>query len=155
MALPLYSLAYVSRNAIGGTPMEFRAHVQQILDASRGKNATYDVTGALLFSEGCFAQVLEGPREGVERLYESIRRDTRHSNVEIVEGIDIEQRSFAQWSMAFGGIDAVWVDTTIYADSLTAADEILATSAGQKLLTQLRRFLHRDDLARRDALLDG
>ena len=155
MELPLYSLAYVSSNNIAGTPREIQAHIQHILDSARNKNAERRVTGALLFSEGCFAQVLEGSREDVELLFETIRRDNRHRNVNVVEAIDIEQRSFAAWSMAFGGIDAVWVDSKIYADSLTAVEEILAIAAGQKLLTELHRLLHRDDLARRDELLAG
>lgn len=65
---------------------------------------------------------------------------------------DVSHRSFGAWSMAFGGIEGVSVDSKIDADGMTAPDNILATEAGQNLPAALRHVVHRDDLARRDAL---
>jgi hypothetical protein len=152
MSDPLYSLAYFSRNAIAGDLPQVQADIAQILRTARRNNAASGVTGALLFSDGCFAQVLEGRRPDVEAIFEAIQCDPRHRDVTILHLHEVAHRSFGAWSMAFGGIDGVSVDPKIDADGMTAPDNILATVAGQNLLLALRNVVHRDDLARRDAI---
>lgn len=152
MSAPLFSLAYFSRNAIDGGVLQLQADLAQILRSARRNNAASGVTGALVFSDGCFAQVLEGRRDDVEAIFESIQCDPRHRDVTILHLHEVAHRSFGAWSMAFGGIEGVSVDPRIDADGMTAPDNILATVAGQNLLAALRNVVHRDDLARRDAL---
>jgi hypothetical protein len=65
---------------------------------------------------------------------------------------EVEERSFGEWSMAFGGIDGVSVDPRINADGMGPVDGILALQAGTNLLAALRSVVHRDDLARRAEL---
>jgi hypothetical protein len=146
----LYSLAYFSRNLILGGPAEFQAEIEQILSSARRNNAASGVTGALLFSDGCFAQVLEGPREAVEATFESIQCDHRHAGVTILHLHAVGQRSFGAWAMAFGGIDGVSTDPRLTAQGMSTADAIVASEAGQNLLKALRSVVHRDDLALRD-----
>jgi len=64
------------------------------------------VTGGLLFSEGCFAQVLEGPQDAVEAAFERIQCDARHCEVVVLQSGPITKRDFPDWSMAFAGADA-------------------------------------------------
>ena len=52
MTLPLFSLAYFSRNAINGTADEMQAAIATILASARRNNVRHGVTGALLFSDG-------------------------------------------------------------------------------------------------------
>jgi hypothetical protein len=151
----LYSLAYFSRNTIEDGSGQMQAHIEQILVSARRNNAANGVTGALLFSDGCFAQVLEGPRDEVEAIFETIQCDPRHRDVTILHLHAVEHRSFGAWSMAFGGIDGVSVDPGTTADGMIHADNILATVPGQNLLTALRSVVHRDDLARRDEAVAG
>jgi hypothetical protein len=153
MTDPLFSLAYFSRNAIAGSGAEVQAHIAQILSSARRNNAACGVTGALLFSDGCFAQVLEGRRSDVETIFEAIQCDARHCDVTILHLHEVERRSFGAWSMAFGGIDGVSVDPKLTDDGMSPADGILATVAGQNLLSALHNVVHRDDLARRDELV--
>lgn len=152
MTQPLFSLAYFSRNAISGTAEEMQLAIATILASARRNNARHGVTGALLFSDGCFAQVLEGAREDIEEVFETIQCDPRHSDVTILHLHEIEERSFGEWSMAFGGIDGVSVDPRINADGMGPVEGILALQAGNNLLAALRSVVHRDDLARRDEL---
>ena len=149
---PLYSLAYFSRNAINGSADEMRSAIAAILAAARRNNARHGVTGALLFSDGCFAQVLEGARGDIETVFEKIQCDARHRDVTIMHLHPVEERSFGEWSMAFGGIDGVSVDPRIDADGMNAVDGILTREAGTNLLAALRSVVHRDDVARRDEL---
>ncbi|MGX9983413.1 BLUF domain-containing protein [Methylobacterium fujisawaense] len=99
----LYRLVYASKNLLQGSEPEVMAAVRQILDASQRNNAALAVTGALMFNAGAFAQVLEGPRRGVETTFERIQRDLRHDDVTVLQCGPAESRAFANWSMAFVG----------------------------------------------------
>ena len=103
MTQDLYRLAYFSRNSIVGSPELMGAEVQQILRVSRQNNLRVHVTGALLFNNTCFAQVLEGPLSAVEQTFERIQRDTRHTDVTVLELELATAREFPAWSMAFAG----------------------------------------------------
>ncbi|MGH1591417.1 BLUF domain-containing protein [Methylobacterium phyllosphaerae] len=65
------SLLYVSRRTCSDDD------VRNIVETSQSRNAQLHITGALVASRNRFAQILEGPRAGVDELMESIRRDPR------------------------------------------------------------------------------
>lgn len=71
------------------------------LAKSRARNRLYHVTGLLLYHSGSILQVLEGPKSGVQRIYDSITQDTRHTNIKIVHSGPVTRREFKEWSMAF------------------------------------------------------
>ena len=102
----LYRLVYASKNLLQGSDEEIVAGVEQILAASQRNNAVAGVTGALMFNAGAFAQVLEGPRKGVEETFERIQCDVRHGDVTVLQCGPTLSRSFANWSMAFAGQSA-------------------------------------------------
>ena len=95
------SLLYVSRSLL--VLPEQAEEIQKIVEVARSRNARLDVTGALIFTEARFAQVLEGSTEAVEELMASIRRDPRHKDVEVVEVAEITSRRFPNWTMAYSG----------------------------------------------------
>lgn len=97
----LYKLVYCSRNRIVGTQEEIIAEIQNILACSRRNNALAGITGALLFNEGLFAQVLEGPVESVDGTFEKIQCDPRHGDVAVLQSGPTGRRDFPAWSMAF------------------------------------------------------
>lgn len=110
------SLLYISRRAATD------ADVRDIVEASRARNAGLQVTGALVASGGRFAQILEGPRAAVDALMDSIRRDRRHSGVEVLTYEDIERRRFPGWTLAYAGT-AQFVDGLIGTLAERAAPE--------------------------------
>ncbi|CAO4149431.1 BLUF domain-containing protein [Methylorubrum aminovorans] len=99
----LYRLVYASKNILQGDEAGKRDDVSQILAASQHNNKKVGVTGALMFNGGAFAQVLEGPRRGVEVTFERIQQDPRHGDVTVLQCGPVEQRAFSNWSMAFVG----------------------------------------------------
>jgi hypothetical protein len=105
MSGPLYRLLYCSRNAIGladrRTPADTRPQLESILTTARRHNRTDNVTGALLLTASGFAQVLEGYRERVERTFERISTDPRHTDVTVLTFTPIERRSFPDWPIGF------------------------------------------------------
>lgn len=90
----LIQLFYVSRST--AEPRQ----VEEILAVSREANARIGLTGALLFTGGYFAQVLEGPVEAVDATMECIFRDARHADVRCLLRNPIARRRFAEWTMA-------------------------------------------------------
>jgi hypothetical protein len=70
-----------------------------IVRKSKANNPAAGVTGVLCFSEGIFLQVLEGGRSAVNRLYNRIASDSRHTDVELLCYEEIGERRFAGWSM--------------------------------------------------------
>jgi hypothetical protein len=96
----LFRLAYCSRNVIRDVHGNVEREIEHILVTARRNNAREGVTGALLYDEGCFAQVLEGPLAAVERVFERIQCDFRHSDVIVLENAPQNERLFGNWSMA-------------------------------------------------------
>jgi len=95
---PSFRLIYRSRSKIeNGANQE---QLSQILRTSRANNAERGVTGALLMYDNWFAQVLEGPQDTVERLYDHIKADPRHDTLDVREARQVETRAFARWAMA-------------------------------------------------------
>lgn len=99
----LYRLVYYSRTDFAGPEAELAVTIRQILESSRRNNLTAGVSGALMFNAGCFAQVLEGPGDAVERTFERIGRDMRHTDVMVLQFAPVSERGFPSWSMAFIG----------------------------------------------------
>ena len=75
----------------------------QILRTSRANNAARGITGALMFYDHWFAQVLEGPEEAVRSLFGRIGADPRHDTVEVSAEGPVAGRVFARWAMAHVG----------------------------------------------------
>ncbi len=96
----LFRLVYCSRNMIPALHGDAAAEVGQILETSRANNARAGVTGALLYSDGCFAQVLEGGLDAVERTFERIQCDNRHGDVVVLQAGPADGRLFGVWNMA-------------------------------------------------------
>lgn len=86
---------YASRAAAALTS----AMVEDILDTSRSHNPASGITGILCYSGDVFIQVLEGGRDEVCELYNTIVRDGRHSHVRILAFEEIRERKFCNWTM--------------------------------------------------------
>ncbi|MCR0981017.1 BLUF domain-containing protein [Roseomonas populi] len=138
---PSYRLIYVSRNALRGTPAEREEEVDRILEASRRNNTRDGITGALLFNESCFAQVLEGGSEAIHEVFERIQLDPRHSDT-VVLAFEPAPREFGGWSMAYAG-GAAESSTRYHQLALPGAAEI----ASGRILDLLRGVLLRQGTA--------
>lgn len=72
-----------------------------LLEQSREINKSLDITGMLLYAGGNFIQLLEGPKESVEEIYDRITHDDRNKNNIVIIKKDKKQRLFDQWSMGY------------------------------------------------------
>ena len=117
--MSVYNLVYMSESRMGSTTAVILQAVDDILAKARDRNASVDVTGALLFTEGRFVQVLEGEKDKVREIFERIGNDPRHADVEILSAQYSDRRRFKEWSMAFVGDDEALRDK--FADAPLAA----------------------------------
>ena len=101
MAEVLHALLYVSKSMLA-VPEEV-GQVRDIITISHARNPGLGITGALVFTQLHFAQLLEGPAGSLERLMASIRADPRHRDIEIVFDEPADERRFGSWSMAWCG----------------------------------------------------
>ncbi len=92
----LRQIAYISHAT---RPMDHLRNIAEILGESQTNNWRDGVTGALVFADGRFLQVIEGRPETVERLLTRVSADPRHTGVEVVLRRPVESRGFADWSM--------------------------------------------------------
>ncbi|MGI4742678.1 MAG: BLUF domain-containing protein [Janthinobacterium lividum] len=97
-----YHVLYCSRAAHPPT----EADLQGILNWSHTYNAQHRITGLLLYSDGRFLQLIEGPETVIRALYARIQQDLRHTQVTTLSDGPGPQRWFADWHMAFGHVDA-------------------------------------------------
>ncbi|HEY6086561.1 MAG TPA: BLUF domain-containing protein [Burkholderiaceae bacterium] len=93
----LVRLMYASR----AVPAVDQEELLAILKKSKANNPKAGVTGVLCLclDARVFMQVLEGGRSAVNRLYNRIAVDPRHTDVELLAYEEIAERRFAGWSM--------------------------------------------------------
>jgi len=89
-ASPLHRAIYLS-SAVGVLRAD---ELDRILLRSKASNRGAGITGLLLFHEGTFLHVVEGPAAGVTSLMQKIRRDRRHSNLIALETGPCATRAF-------------------------------------------------------------
>jgi hypothetical protein len=77
-----------------------------LLKQARENNARYGVTGVLLYHDGNFMQLLQGPADDVRKIYSAIESDPRHHLVIPIVNETGLPREFADWAMACGQLDA-------------------------------------------------
>lgn len=92
-----HQLIYASASS---TPMQ-ADDLEDLLERAQHKNAAAGITGALVYVDGCFLQVLEGLAEPVRQLMERIYRDPRHEAVTLLQAQEVAEARFAQWTMAY------------------------------------------------------
>jgi hypothetical protein len=73
--------------------------LQGLMQAAQARNRREAITGVMLYDDSRFFQWLEGPAEGIARVMRSIRRDPRHTDLEVLDDSPASRRRFADWDM--------------------------------------------------------
>lgn len=92
----LYTSAF-NVDSSGARPQQI---VRNIAETSAAHNRASDVTGSLLFVDGVFIQILEGPPDEVEKTFERICCDFRHVDLRLIDLTSVSERLFEEWDMA-------------------------------------------------------
>ncbi len=103
--------------------------ITSILKVSVTHNYSSNITGMLLYAEGSFIQLLEGPRQEVQSLYEDIKKDSRHTNIVLLYEEEITTRYFGEWSMGLADVKLRdLIDIPGCRDFIESGDRLAAVS---------------------------
>lgn len=93
----IYTIAYASSS----TYLLSQRDLERLLEEARSKNENSGVTGILLYYDGSFLQILEGPKDQVEDTYRRISYDPRHKGLIRLLCRSFPTRSFSNWTMGY------------------------------------------------------
>lgn len=117
-----------------------RSELDELARIANAKNTEHGLTGLLLYSGTHFIQVLEGSRDDLDTVFEKIRRDPRHTNIEVLFDTPIRARSFDNWGMGVLDLsDRVDLDRSVFRFIARQARGEPAVS-GRAALAALNRF---------------
>lgn len=71
-----------------------------ILRVSRRNNGMDGISGILWIERGRYLQLIEGPVDSVGDAFERIRRDPRHTDIQILDDRRTDTPTFGDWAMA-------------------------------------------------------
>jgi hypothetical protein len=80
--------------------------LEAIQRTARDLNALDGITGLLIFNGTHFLQMVEGSDQAIDDLLVRLRRDPRHSGLEVRDQRAIDQRFFPDWSMELVRVSA-------------------------------------------------
>ena len=103
------------------------ADLALMLEESRVRNSARGITGVLILVDGVFFQILEGEKNDVLDLMETIKHDPRHSGVKVYHEQETDERAFASWSMAYLSPSAEEVSRWAELDGTTTIENVLAS----------------------------
>ena len=98
----LVSVVYVS----AGVRVFEEPEIAEILSQSHRNNGRCGITGMLLYRDGNFLQVLEGPAAAVDSTLNRIRADERHRGIVLMKKENVDNRRFSEWTMAFKRVNS-------------------------------------------------
>lgn len=134
-------IIYCSQATYDVSPDELVA----LLELSRRNNARAGLSGMLLYCSQSFLQVLEGDPGSLRSTYGRIGADARHTELRLLQDVDVAAPLFPDWTMGFEHVDDE--DLVEQVDGFTAAthyplvnpDLITNAAVAQTLLTLYAR----------------
>ncbi len=102
------------------------AGLEEILADARAGNQARNVTGALVYVDGVFFQLIEGDKDVVRKLMASIASDKRHHSVKVFHEIEVDVRAFEHWSMAYLSPTAEQMSTWAGLPGTATVEKLLA-----------------------------
>jgi Sensors of blue-light using FAD len=121
---PLSNVVYRSRAVQPLTSLDLR----KLTLAAQARNRAELVTGLMLYDDGSFYQWLEGPPEGLGRVFRSIENDPRHTDIKVLDDRSARARAFTECSMKLA--------TTVQDDASWRRDVM---DPPQAIITELRQ----------------
>jgi ABC-type tungstate transport system permease subunit len=122
----LISLIFVSAEK---HPMGSR-DLEQLFRTSHTNNSRRNVTGALLYADGSFMELLEGEKSVIDKLFRKIEQDARHHFVMLIDRSPLQEREFSSW-------ETVSKDSTVPAWLETVSSIGQPDGQGMQLLRKL------------------
>lgn len=120
----MLQIVYASR------PLDFSApSLLNILLTARQFNTANNVTGALIYRDDLFLQMLEGDSVILRMIMKRIMKDDRHEEINLLMDRSVPSRTFTSWNMYENGLDPTRWSRAAVRDKLfqeMPQDEVLA-----------------------------
>ena len=81
------------------SPFITDSQIIELTEDADQKNMELEISGCLVFYKNDFFQIIEGPKKNVLTVFNAIKQDSRHSNVEIIWKGPRDKRIFPQVGM--------------------------------------------------------
>ncbi len=138
----LLSLTYRSRASFPWSEGDLR-DFERKADA---RNRSEDISGVVVYDDGHFFQWLEGPAEGLTRVWDSVQRDPRHADIRVRSAGPTKNRVFGDFGMKLlQRGDPLWSATALLAPAVPHLVETVVVPALVAQRTELRRDLPQVD----------
>jgi methanogenic corrinoid protein MtbC1 len=119
-------LTYKSLATYSPSPADLKTMVSE----ARARNRELGITGMLLFEDGCFLQTLEGPPDHLDIVWNAIKRDPRHRDIQVLSEHVSNGRLFSAW------------DLMLYDRQKAAGNIISADAAPPAVSRYIKKFVH-------------
>lgn len=137
----VYQIIYFSQ----GSQRLTESDLKSILKVSRLNNTKRQVTGVLIALDNCFLQLLEGSKDTVLNLFETIKKDDRHTDVLKVYQGQTSNRNFPEWSMGFEVTSLASFKKELGFVDISNRDLFIQNhlkNASHKVVRMIKRFYH-------------
>lgn len=133
--MDIFHLVYRSRSV--GTPNA--EGLREILEVSRRRNAGDLISGFLIYRDGFFMQLLEGPQKKVRECLSRIEADKRNTDLTVLGEVHSSTRMMPAWSMAYVGADQVKVSSESFIDlfDLGSSDDVFRDKIALEVMLRL------------------
>ena len=86
--------------------------IKDIVQELSARNISHGITGVLIYNNGEFYQILEGEKDTICNLMDSIKEDERHGSVHTIWEGEIPERGYKNWGLAPCMMSQFSLDTT-------------------------------------------
>jgi hypothetical protein len=117
--------------------------LQDLTRAAQSRNHDEAITGLIVYDDPWFYQWLEGPADSLERIQQSIMRDARHTDIEILRARRVGARVFNDWDMKLvtrAQHNGRWLRDVIYPPLATIAELRRHPNKAPEVLVKLASF---------------
>ncbi len=102
-----------------------KSKFQELLQNSQERNRLHSVTGYIFLSKTKIVQLIEGDDVVINKLYDRIKLDNRHTEVSVILDKQIERRTMMNWNMA---ILDFWNDQKATFDEFSLLDKLYSST---------------------------
>jgi hypothetical protein len=131
--MKLQNIAYVSIATDVLTPSD----IDTLLLDSRDYNKEHNVTGVLICHRNTFFQFFEGEPSNVLKVYDRIKKSSKHKNLLELSNTLTDKRYFTSWSMGFCYVPNTEMQALIHAkwiSEVKSVQKYASESFGLKML---------------------
>ena len=130
------SLLFISDSLLQADERE--RELRDIVSTTMRNNGWLQLSGALVYSQTRFTQLIEGPAGSVDLMMSRIMADPRHANIRIISRDRRRDRRLLSWKLAYSG-KSLFVERAIEAlveeglnsdDRAARVDRLLALVTG-------------------------